>query len=517
MHTKTILHINVYSQTMKRTVVLLILDGWGVGLRDITNAIHAAAPANFTDLARRYPSGALLSHGIAVGLPWETAGTGESGHRTIGAGQTVYQTSVKIALSIRDGSFLDNTVLRTALTGTAKAKGTVHFVGSVSEKTADGSAERLRALITLAERMGIPRVRVHMLLGGADAGPRSALTAMKAVPWSDTVRLGSLIGRYYATDGDEKKNTAAKDAILGIGTKTDDPETYLHDFYLHGMEDVFTEPATVGPDPRGVEENDAVIFFDCDGHAIQTLVRLIAEGSDVPKNISVATLADYGLGATAPAAFADDQPQKTLGDVLAENGKIQFRIAETCRYPHVTRFMNGLTDTPLKNEYRILVPAENVARKDERPEMMTKEIADRGIAAIEEGADFVVINFAAPDVMAHTGNFEAVKKAVLAADRELGNVVKATLARNGALIVTADHGNAERMRHPVSGAPETGHNVNPVPALLVAAELEKPPTAIVPSYEGTTGLLTDIAPTVLALMGLPKPQEMTGSSLIGRL
>ena len=503
---------------MKRTIVLLILDGWGIGQNDITNAIHAAAPANFTDLARHYPSGALLSHGIAVGLPWETAGTGESGHLTIGAGQTVYQTSVKVALSIRDGSFLDNAVLRTALTGTAKAKGTAHFVGSVSGKTADGSAERLRALITLTERMSIPRVRVHMLLGDANAGPQSALTAMKAVPWSDTVRLGSLIGRYYATDGnDEGKSAAAKNAILGIGVKTNDPETYLHDFYLHGMADVFTEPATIGPDPRGVEENDAVIFFDCDGTTIQTLVRLVAEGPDVPKNVSVATLADYGLGETVPAAFTDDRPQKTLGDVLAENGKIQFRIAETCRYPHVTRFMNGRTDTPLKNEYRILVPAENVARKDERPEMMTKEIADRGIAAIEEGADFVAMNFAAPDVMAHTGNFEAVKKAVLAADRQLGNIVKAVLARGGALIVTSDHGNAEQMRHPVTGARETGHNVNPVPVLLVAAELEKPPTAIVPSYEGTAGLLTDIAPTVLALMGLPKPQEMTGSSLIGRL
>ncbi|MDO8582803.1 MAG: 2,3-bisphosphoglycerate-independent phosphoglycerate mutase [bacterium] len=502
---------------MKRTVVLLILDGWGVGRNDVTNAIYAAAPPNFQSLARRYPSGALLSHGIAVGLPWETAGTGESGHLTIGAGQTIYQTSVKVALSIRDGSFLNNAVLRTALTNTAKAKGTAHFVGSVSGKTADGSAERLRALITLTERMSIPRVRVHMLLGDADAGPQSALTAMKAVPWSDTVRLGSLIGRYYATDGNGEKSAAAKNAILGIGPETDDPETYLHDFYLHGMEDVFTEPATIGPDPRGVEENDAVIFFDCDGHTMKTFVALVAESPETPTGVSVATIADYGLSATIPAAFADDQPKKTLGDVLAENGKIQFRIAETCRYPHVTRLMNGRTDTPLKNEYRILVPAENVVRKDERPEMMTKEIADRGIAAIEEGADFVVMNFAAPDVMAHTGNFEAVKKAVCAADRELGNITKAVLARGGALIVTSDHGNAEQMRHPVSGAPETGHNVNPVPVLVIAAELEKPPTAVVPSYETTAGLLTDIAPTVLALMGLPKPEEMTGSSLIGRL
>lgn len=504
---------------MKRTVALLILDGWGIGQNDLTNAIRAAAPPRFTDLMRRYPSGALLAHGIAVGLPWETAGTGEAGHLTIGAGRTVYQTSVKIALAIRDKSFFSNPVLVSALAATAKAKGTAHFVGSVSQKASDGSAERLRALIGLAEQVGIPRIRVHMVVGGTDAGTQSAPKAMKNVPWSDTVKLASLIGRHYATDADARgeKIAAAKNAVLGIGTKTDDPEKYLHDFYLHGLRDEFAEPASVGPDPRGVEENDAVIFFDCDGTAGKNLVLRIKEDTETPKGVSVTTLADCGTLGAVPAAFADDRPEKTLGSVLAENGKTQFRIAETVRYPHVTYFMNGLADAPLENEYRILVPSENVARKDERPEMMTKEIADRGIAAIEEGADFVVMNFAAPDVMAHTGNFEAAKKAILAADRELGNVARAVLARGGALIVTGDHGNAERMRDPVTGAPETDHNANPVPVILVAAELEKPASAGVPSYEGTAGLLSDIAPTVLALMKVEKPKEMTGSSLIGKI
>ncbi len=494
---------------MKRTVALLILDGWGIGQNDITNAIYAASPANFADLARRYPSGALLSHGIAVGLPWERAGTGESGHLTIGAGRTVYQTSAQIALAIRDGSFFENPAIKETLSRTAKAKGSAHFVGSISGKAGDGSTECLRALIALTEKIGVTRVRVHIITGKTDAGPRNAVMAMKAIPWTDTVKLASITGRYYAADESGKeKNSAAKNAILGIGTRTDDPEKYLHDVYLHSMDDDFVEPTALGPDPRGVETNDAVIFFDCDGDAKNNLRRLLMEESDVPEGISVTAIRD---------AFIEDTPRATLGSVLAENNKTQFRITETSRYAHVTYFMNGRTDTPLKNEYRILVPEENVARKDERPEMMTKEIADRGIAAIEEGADFVVMNFAAPDVMAHTGNFEATERAIRAADRELGNVAKAILARGGALIITADHGNAEQMRNPVTGEAETGHNTNPVPVLLIAAEFEKPKTGGVPSYGSTAGLLSDIAPTVLALMELTKPAEMTGSSLIGRL
>ncbi len=502
---------------MKRTVVLLILDGWGVGRNDVTNAIYAARPPNMADLARRYPSGALLAHGISVGLPWESAGTGEAGHLTIGAGRAVYQPLPRVTLAVRDKSFFSNPVLVAAMQGAARAKGTAHFVGTLSEKDAHTPPEHLTALIALAVQEKVPRVRIHLVIGGKGSGPRAAVGLMKKMPWSPTVRLASLMGGYYAAGTDAEKTAMAKNAVLGIGAKTDDAERYLHDFYLHGMGDEFAEPVTVGPDPRSVEENDAVVFFDCDGYPLKTLVRLIKEGPETPKGVSVTVLADCGLGSGVPVAFPPDLPAKTLGTVLSENKKVQFRIAETCRYPHVTHFMNGLSDATPEGEYRILVPAENVARKEERPEMMMREVASRGIAAIEEGADFVAMNFAAPDVMAHTGDFEAAKKAVLAADRELGNVAKAVLARGGALVVTADHGNAEQMRDPVTGAPETGHNANPVPVLLVAAELEKSPSAGIPSYEATAGLLSDIAPTVLAFMGIGKPEEMTGSSLIGKL
>lgn len=494
---------------MKRTVALLILDGWGVGAHDMTNAIYAASPPHFMDLMNRYPSGTLLSHGIAVGLPWETAGTGESGHLTIGAGRTIYQTSVKIMLAVRDGSFFKNPVLTNAFKNVAKTKGSVHLIGSLSEKPTDDSIERLRALVAFAKRMGITRIRIHAITNNVHAGEWNTVSAIKSIAMDTTTKLASLIGRHYATDGTgDEKNKAAYNAILGIGMRTDDPEKYVHELYLHGIQDEFIEPTTIGPDPRGIEEHDTIVFFDCDGPMTNNLIRLLREESDIPKGVTVTKLADV---------FMNDYPKNTLGSVLADNGKIQFRIAETSRYPHITYFMNGKNDTPLTNEYRILIPQEHVARTDERPEMMTKEIADRGIAAIEEGADFIAMNFAAPDAVAHTGNFEATKRAILAADRELGTIAQAVLARGGALIVTADHGNAERMRNPVTGATETDHNTNPVPVLLIAAELEKIKSGGIPSYEETDGLLSDIAPTVLAFMGLSKPTEMTGSSLISRL
>lgn len=505
-------------QTMKRTVALLILDGWGIGSNDITNAIYAANPPTLKGLTERYPSGALLAHGISVGLPWEAAGTGEAGHLTIGAGRAVYQPLPRITLALRDGSFAKNPALLTCFEKAVRTKSTVHFVGTLSEKNIHASSEHLAALIALAQHAGAPRIRVHAIVGGEGSGPRAALTLMKKIPWGETAKLSSLIGRYYAANnGNETtKVQAAAESILGLGAKTDDPEKYLHDFYLHGMNDAFVEPIAVGPSHGGIEENDAVIFFDFDGYPLRTLVETLKKDARTPKGISIVTITDYGNIDGVPAAFGKDIPQTTLGMELSRNKKIQFRIAETDRYPHVTYFMNGMANEPYEGEYRILVPSENVARKDERPEMMMHEVASRGITAIEEGADLVVMNFAAPDAMAHTGNFEATKKAILAADYELGLVARAVLARGGALIITSDHGNAERMRDAVTGAPETIHNTNPVPVILVAREFEKP-AGVARISEGTAGFLSDIAPTILALMGLPTPAEMTGSSLIGRL
>ncbi len=499
---------------MKRTVVLLILDGWGIGGNDVTNAIYAAHPPHMNALTERYPSGALLSHGISVGLLWEEAGTGETGHLTIGAGRAVYQPESRITLAIRDESFFANNVLESGIRRARKENSAVHLVGMLSAKNARASMEHLRALIELAQRANISRVRIHAILTGDNEMPRAAITLLKKIPWSETVSLASLAGQYYATDKEANGSRlqATENALRGIGARAHDPERYLHDFYLHGMGDEFAEPVAIGSDPRGIEKNDTVIFFNFDGVCLKPLATsLINNGAPL------ITLTDYGLPPEIPVAFPDNRLMHTLAEVLAHHGKTQFKIAETERYAHITYFFNGRSNNALPNEYRILVPSENRARKDERPAMMMKEVADRGIAAIEEGADFIAMNFAAPDVMAHTGNFAATIEAVRAADRELGAVAQAVLARNGALIVTADHGNAEQMRNPVTGAMETAHNKNPVPVLLIATELEKPKGSGIPSYEATAGLLSDIAPTVLAFMGIEKPKEMTGSSLIGKL
>jgi len=516
MHTKTILQINEVSQTMKRTIALCILDGWGIGSNDTTNAIYAANPPIIKNYMERYPSGALLAHGISVGLPWDEAGTGEAGHRTIGAGRIVYQPLPRITLAVRNGSFMNNPALVTCLTSAAQANATAHLIGTLSEKNAHASMEHLMALIQLAQKIGVKRIRIHAIIGSEDSGPRGAVALIKKIPWDATIKLASIIGRHYATDSNSLKNEAVVHAILGLHAKTDDAEKYLHDFYLHDMNDAFAEPVTIGPDPRGIEEKDAILFFDFDGSPLKGLVETLKNNTDLPHKVSITTLTDYCQRSDIAVAFTEDIPQTTLGKELSRHKKIQFRIAETDRYTHITYFMNGSTDELYEGEYRILVPSENVARKDERPEMMMHEVASRGITAIEEGADFVVMNFGAPDILAHTGNFEATKKAILAADRELGLVAQAVLARGGALIVTSDHGNAEKMRDPITGRPETTHNTNPVPVILIAHELEKA-VHTTPTYEGTVGFLSDIAPTVLAFMGIPQPTEMTGSSLIGKL
>jgi 2,3-bisphosphoglycerate-independent phosphoglycerate mutase len=515
IHVETILWKNNVPQTMKRTVCLLILDGWGVGRRDITNAIYAANPPHFNALKSQYCSGSLLAHGIAIGLPWEAPGTGEAGHLTIGAGRAVYQPLPQITLSIRDRSFFSNPLLTKCFQGLAGAGKSLHLVGTLDEKEEYSSLEHIHALITSALDAGIRRIRIHAIIGAPGSGSKKALSLIEKIPRGDNVKIASIIGRHYAASGGtspEKINQATR-AILGIGQKTNDSALYMHDFYLHGLADEFAEPTSIGPDPRGIEEGDTIAFFDINTGTTKAFMNAIKESESLPKNISFVSLSDSGIP-EIPTAFMADKPQSTLGTTLAAAGKNQFKIAETARYPHMTRFMNGLSDNPLPHEYRILIPGESVARQEERPEMMMRAVSDRAITAIEEGADFVALNLTAPDAVAHTGNFNAAVLAIKAADRELGNIAKAVFARNGVLVVTSDHGNAEEMRDPKTGISKGTHTKNPVPIILAAQEFMKNNNT---PREETAGLLSDIAPTILALLGLEKPTEMTGSSLIGKL
>ncbi len=510
---------------MKRTVILLILDGWGVGRNDRTNPIYVAGTPNLSFLREKYPNGLLQASGIAVGLPWSEEGNSEVGHLTIGAGRTVWQYFPRITQAIKDASFFTNDAIAGAMRHVATRNGTAHLVMLLSEGHVHASLEHLNATIELAKKENVQDVRIHAISDGKDSAPHSIISLLKKIPWSETVRLASLSGRYYAMDRDRHfdRTAAAYAAITGTARLMPDAESHIQKSYARDLTDEFIEPVCIGDEPRRITENDAVIFCNFREDGMRQLAAPFSGTypidapalAPLPNKIYTATMTAYETASQAHVAFSPQNIINTLGDVLAANGKSQMRIAETEKYAHVTYFFNGLRNDPLAGEYRVLIPSENIARHDDKPEMMTAEITSRAITAIEEGIDFMLVNFAAPDVIAHTGNFEAALRAIRAADREAGTIAQAALARGACCIITADHGNAEQMRDPVTGMPETQHDANPVPVILIAKELERPRAAI--NATEIAGVLADIAPTILELMNIPKPVEMTGESLVGRI
>ncbi len=511
---------------MKRTVILIILDGWGEGLKDSTNPIHVAGTPNLSFLRERYPSGLLEASGIAVGLPWGEEGNSEVGHLTIGAGRTVWQYLPRITQAIKDGSFYENEALVGAARHAATHNGALHLVCLLSEGHVHASTEHLMAVIGLAKKENVQNIFVHTISDGKDGAPRSFLRLLEKIPFDETVRIASVIGRHYAMDRDRHldRTKAAYDAIMGTARIVQSATAHVLAAYEKGLNDEFIEPVCIKGAANGIKGNDAIVFCNFREDGIRQLAAPFSgtykEGTpampQAPDSAYVTTMTRYENDSNAHVAFLPKNVVGTLGETVALCGMTQMRIAETEKYAHVTYFFNGLKNDPLPGEYRVLVPSENVARHDSKPEMMTAEIASRTIAAINEGIGFVLVNFAAPDIVAHTGNFDAALRAIRATDREVGNIARAALARGAALVVTSDHGNAERMRDPQTGAPETKHDANPVPILLVGKEFEHAATESGGTAD-VAGVLADVAPTVLELMGLPRPQGMTGESLLGRL
>lgn len=511
---------------MKRTVAVLILDGWGEGRNDTTNPLVTAGTPNLDALRKRYRHGLLQASGLAVGLPWGEEGNSEVGHLTIGAGRTILQHLPRISDAIKNGSFFENPALVRAAEHAKKNNGTIHLVTLLSEGHVHAAEDHLRAMITLSEKAGVKKILIHAISDGKDSRPRSIRTLLGKIRENESVRIASLSGRYYAMDRDRHLDRIARayGAITGKDSarEAETAETHIEETYARGLNDEFIEPVRI----RGAEKiapGDAVIFCNFREDGIRELASAFSGTwtgdalEPLPENLFVTTMTRYENASKAEIAFPPEDIQGTLGDAIAEAGVTQMRIAETEKYAHVTYFFNGLRSDPLPNEYRILVPSENIARHDERPEMMTREIASRAMQAIEEGIGFVLVNFAAPDMIAHTGNFKAAMEAARAADREVGNIAKAALARGATLIITADHGNIEQMRDPVTGMPETRHNPNPVPICIVGEGFALGSEAAYGEEENAGGVLADIAPTVLDIMGIPKPKEMTGNSLLGRL
>lgn len=519
---------------MKRPLVLVILDGWGIGKRHTSNPVYVVQPPHINTIKHTYLSGSLQASGIAVGLPWGEVGNSEVGHLTIGAGKVIYQHYPRITLAIERGLFAKNTVLTQAFDNVNINKKTVHLIGLLSQGNVHASFDHIEALLCMAHERKTENVALHLFTDGKDGPPQSFLDLLEKLrimmKTYEVGRIASLSGRYYAMDRDNRwdRTEKAYRAMTGVASLigSERCDEYAVGQYAKGLSDEFIEPVTVTPE-LAVKNGDALIFFNFREDSIRQIAESFASKdfsrfprSIDPETLTIVTFTHYADSIQAQVAFPSETITAPLGKVLADNNMSQLRVAETKKYAHVTYFFNGLQEAPFQNEHRVLIPSKNVARDDDAPEMMAHEITTRIVSAIENGGfDVIIANYANADMIAHTGNYEAAKAAVTVIDEEIGALTESILANNAVLMITADHGNVERMFNPATGMPETQHDPSPVPFYLIGKEFkrEKYDGVVEEIERGTIGILSDVAPTILALMDLPKPESMTGRSLLSSL
>ncbi len=496
-------------------VCLVVLDGWGCAPPGPGNAVALARTPVFDRLWARFPHTTLQASGEAVGLPPGQMGNSEVGHLTIGAGRRLYQDLMRVNKAIEDGSFFANPALVGAVRRAKERGGNLHLLGLVSYGGVHSHIDHLRALLDLARRHGMEeRTFVHAFTDGRDVSPHAAAADLAEIP---AQRVATVCGRYYAMDRDrrwERVERAWRAMVLGEGAQAASAEQAVEASYAAGVTDEFVEPAVVVRDGRPVatvSEGDAVVFYNFRPDRAREITRAFVDpafdGFERPvlPQVRFVCLTEYDPTIPAPVAFEKDLPCCVLADVIAEAGLRQLHIAETEKYAHVTFFLNGGKEPPKPGEQRILFPSPKVPTYDLQPEMSAPEVTRRLVEAIRaDAADFYVVNYANCDMVGHTGVLEAAIKAVEAVDDGVGQVVEAIRSKGGSVVVTADHGNAERMLYE-GGGPFTVHTSNPVPAVVVHDEAG-------PLRAG--GILADVAPTVVDLLDLAAPDEWTGRSLL---
>ena len=486
------------------SVVLVVLDGWGLAPEGPGNAVAQAHTPVFDALWQRYPHTELMTCGEAVGLPPGQMGNSEVGHLNLGAGAVVEQDLVRIDRAAHEGAFTDNAVLREAFTAAER----VHLIGLCSRGGVHSGPEHLRALIELGVRLAVRDLVIHAFTDGRDTSPAHGIEFMgDLVDWCrrGTGRVASVVGRYYAMDRDarwERTQRAYDLLVRGEGEhEARDPEEALRFAYERGETDEFVAPTRVGEHEGTIRPGDSVVAFNFRPDRMRQLSEML--GNHVAH---LATLTEYNEDWTFPVAFPPARPEVNLPRVIAQTGGRQLHVAETEKYPHVTYFFGGGSEDPQDGERRELVASpRDVPTYDHKPEMSAREAAAVFVAAWgEHRPRFAIINFANPDMVGHTGSIPAAVAAVETVDACLGEVVEAVHAAGGACIITADHGNADEMLSP-DGSPVTTHSLNPVPLLVTAEGL---------ALDGHGGVLADVAPTALALLGIDPPPEMTGRSLL---
>ncbi|MBN2198164.1 2,3-bisphosphoglycerate-independent phosphoglycerate mutase [Candidatus Wolfebacteria bacterium] len=507
---------------MKRTIILVILDGWGVGKPDDSNPVHVVNPQNIAYLNANFPSGILQASGISVGLPWSEEGNSEVGHLNLGAGRIIYQYLPRITLAINDGSLFKNKALIGAFEHAQKNNSAVNFVGLLSEGNVHSSLEHLNALIQFAKEQKITKLNLHLFSDGRDSPPTSLLNLLTRI--SGEVNIASLSGRFYGMDREQywDRTQKAYSVLIGDGEEIDSIENHVKKNYERKFSDEFIEPVIINSE-GAIKENDAIVFFNFREDRIRQMTSAFInpQFDKFPvksfKNLYVTTMTQYDKSFNVPVIFPPEKIDTCLSGVLSEKGKMQLKIAETQKYPHITYFFNGAKEEPFKNEYRILIPSKAIVHQEKDPAMMAQEITTRLVQSISEGVfDFILVNYANSDIVAHTGDYNACLEAVRIIDKQIEILTQAVLATNAVLIVTSDHGNIERVFDPLTGLPETKHDSNPVPIYLVAKEFQRQKSEVEAreAMKQNLGILADVAPTILELMKIPQPKEMTGQSLL---
>lgn len=502
---------------MVKPAVLCILDGWGLSEDRKANAPALANTPSFDHLMATCPNARLITHGPDVGLPTGQMGNSEVGHTNIGAGRVVAMDLGQIDLAIEDGSFATNAALTNFIAKLKASGGTAHLMGLVSDGGVHGHINHIKAALRAVTDAGVP-VAFHAITDGRDVPPRSAdgfLADLRAsLPEGATI--ATVTGRYFAMDRDNRwdRVKTAFDAIIhAIGPRGPDAGSIVAQAYANDITDEFI-PATVLPGHYGVKDGDGFFCLNFRSDRAREILRAIGElGFDAfdtdsrPDLAALLGMVEYSDAHNRYMAtcFPAREITNTLGAWVAQHGLRQFRLAETEKYPHVTFFLNGGKEEPEPGEDRFMPASPKVATYDLQPEMSAAEVTEQFVQAIEAGYDLIVVNYANPDMVGHTGDLSAAIRACEAVDRGLAQVIEALTAAGGAMILTADHGNCEVMIDPDTGGPHTSHTTNPVPVILFGG----PEDARL-----RNGRLADLAPTLLALMGLPTPAEMTGGNLI---
>ncbi|WEJ71870.1 MULTISPECIES: 2,3-bisphosphoglycerate-independent phosphoglycerate mutase [unclassified Pseudomonas] len=503
-----------------KPLVLIILDGFGHSDSPEYNAIYAAKKPNWDRLLASQPNGLISGSGMDVGLPDGQMGNSEVGHMNLGAGRVVYQDFTRVTKAIRDGEFFQNPVLTDAVDKAAGAGKAVHILGLLSDGGVHSHQDHLVAMAELAAQRGAEKIYLHAFLDGRDTPPKSAEPSLKLLD-DAFARLGkgrtaSIIGRYFAMDRDNRwdRVEAAYNLITeGAAEFTaENAVGALNAAYERGESDEFVKATRIGAQVR-VEDGDAVVFMNFRADRARELSRAFVEPGfkEFPRQrelklASYVMLTQYAASIPAPSAFKPESLDNVLGEYLAKNGKTQLRIAETEKYAHVTFFFSGGREEPFEGEERILIPSPKVATYDLQPEMSAPEVTDKIVDAIEnQRYDVIIVNYANGDMVGHTGVFEAAVKAVECLDTCVGRIVEALDKVGGEALITADHGNVEQMEDAMTGQAHTAHTCEPVPFVYVG----KRKLSI---REG--GVLADVAPTLLTLMGLEQPKEMTGKSIV---